>query len=76
MLRQRDVIGDNPYVIAVVVLARAAFLWHKLGRRRDPRLCPQCQSLTSALASDAVEFDCQRCGTPLVRDPSGTIRRR
>jgi tRNA(Ile2) C34 agmatinyltransferase TiaS len=69
------VIGDNPYVVAVVVIALAAFLWMKLGRRRDSRRCPQCQRFALSLAGDDA-FECQRCGTPLHRDPDGTVRRR
>jgi len=66
-------LGNNTVVIFVVVLILGTFVMVKF-RRKDPRRCPQCQHLGFDLA--AQDLVCGHCGTKLVREASGKLRRR
>ena len=81
-------IGDSPIVAGFVLVFLLAFLASKGLRRKDPRRCPQCQSLGIELLADQRtdaepagfgrprEVECRRCGTPLVRDEGGRLHHR
>jgi hypothetical protein len=73
-------LGDDPIVIAVVVLFLGAFVAFKF-RRKDPRRCPQCQHLAFDLIGPKgpaapAGLECRHCGTALARDSRGNLRRR
>ncbi len=69
-------IGDNPVVVVVVVAAIVAYLYMRLFRRRDPRLCPQCGRLVLDTRATGPEITCPHCGTELRREANGTLHRR
>ena len=69
-------IGDNPIVIAIVVLGVLAYLYTKLARYRDPRRCPQCHRLVIDIRATGPEVTCGNCGTELRRSPDGVLTRR
>jgi len=69
-------IGDNPVVIVLVVLALGLFAYTRLLRRRDPRRCPQCQRHVLDVRATGPDVVCPHCATELRRAEDGSLQRR
>jgi uncharacterized paraquat-inducible protein A len=71
-------LGDNPWVIGLVLFIVVGLLAPKVWRARDARRCPQCRGLAVDFASRSAAGDvtCRRCGTELVRAHDGVLRRK